>query len=362
MMLHGHRLRQARELRVFTQGKLAKSVGVSQALIASIETEMRLPSEDLLGKIAYALTLPLSYFSQSESVEIPPSSLLFRARASISNRAVTEASRVAEHILALATNLAKHVDIPVHVHPLHCTPQEAARKIRELLNVPPLEPIPALIRSLERLGTWVLALPVLKDRDAFCMWIEVEGKSVPVIAVCMDQPGDRLRLSVAHELGHLLLHKNQMGRVRSDLEKEAFAFGAELLMPEAAMRRELLPPVTLTTVSQLKPRWMVSMQALVRRGHDLSIVSERQYHYLFQKMSAAGWRKEEPNPILVEKPMLIRKMAEVAYGTPLDYRSLAAACHMLPQEAESLLALYAVPKAVNPDVRSKVVTFRRATG
>ncbi|WP_353070504.1 XRE family transcriptional regulator (plasmid) [Tunturibacter empetritectus] len=359
MMFYGPRIRQARELREFTQGKLAKAVGVSQALIASIETELRLPSEALLAKIAQALTLPIAYFSEPQSLEIPPSSLLFRARASISNRAVTEASRVAEHVLALATSLAKHVDIPVHVHPLHCDPTEAARRIRELLRVPPLEPIPALIRSLERLGIWVLALPVLKDRDAFCMWIEIDGRSIPTIAVCMDQPGDRLRLSVAHELGHLLLHKDKLGRIRSDLEKEAFAFGAELLMPEAAMRKELLPPVTLTTVSQLKPRWLVSMQALIRRGHDLRIVTERQYHYLFQRLSAAGWRKEEPNPIAIERPMLIRKMAEVAYGTPLDYRSLAAACHMLPQEAERLLSFYAAPKAATSGVTSKVVSFPR---
>jgi hypothetical protein len=179
-------------------------------------TQRGSPCEDY-----HALTLPISYFSQSESLEIPPSSLLFRARASISKRSVTEASRVAEHVLALATGLAKHVDIPVHVHPLHGDPRDAARRIRELLQVPPLEPIPSLIRSLERLGVWVLALPVLKDRDAFCMWIEVDGKPIPVIAVCMDQAGDRLRLSVAHELGHLLLHKNQLGRIRSDLEKAA---------------------------------------------------------------------------------------------------------------------------------------------
>jgi Zn-dependent peptidase ImmA (M78 family) len=146
------------------------------------------------------------------------------------------------------------------------------------------------------------------------------------------------------------------------LEKEAFAFGAERLMPEAAMRQELLPPVTLTTVSQLKPRWLVSMQALIRRGHDLRIVTERQYHYLFQKLSAAGWRREEPNSISVERPMLIRKMAEVAYGAPLDYRSLAAACHMLPQEAEKLLTLYATPKSASAHVTSKIVSFptRRA--
>ena len=88
-------------------------------------------------------------------------------------------------------------------------------------------------------------------------------------------------------------------------------------------------------------------------------MTERQYHYLFQRLSAAGWRKEEPNPIAIERPMLIHKMAEVAYGTPLDYRSLAAACHMFPQEAERPLSLYAAPKAAASGVTSKVVSFSR---
>jgi hypothetical protein len=75
------------------------------------------------------------------------------------------------------------------------------------------------------------------------------------------------------------------------------------------------------------------------------------------RLAAAGWRKEEPNQISVERPMLIRKMAEVVYGAPLDYRCLAAACHMLPHEAERLLTLYAAPKSASANVISKVVTF-----
>jgi len=77
-----------------------------------------------------------------------------------------------------------------------------------------------------------------------------------------------------------------------------------------------VPPVTLATVAKLKPRWRVSIQALIRRARDLAIISDRQYHYLFQQLSARGWRKREPAQfdVAAEKPRAFRKMAEVLYG------------------------------------------------
>jgi hypothetical protein len=91
------------------------------------------------------------------------------------------------------------------------------------------------------------------------------------------------------------------------------------------MRQELKPPLTLTTIAPLKPRWGVSVQALIRRAFDLSISTERQYRYLMQQMSIYGWRTAEPAKLAVptEKPRALRKMAELLYGIPIDYRRLA---------------------------------------
>jgi Zn-dependent peptidase ImmA (M78 family) len=56
--------------------------------------------------------------------------------------------------------------------------------------------------------------------------------------------GDRIRLSVAHEIGHLVLHKSPRGNL-ADLEKQAYAFAREFLLPREAMKREIKRPVTL---------------------------------------------------------------------------------------------------------------------
>src|ERR1700693_1826607 len=93
-------------------------------------------------------------------------------------------------------------------------------------------------------------------------------------------------------------------RVDPDQEKRAYTFAAELLMPEAAMRREITGPITLSSLAVLKPRWRVSIQALIRRAYDLHLIGDRQYRYLFEQLSAKGWRSKEPSnlDIPIEKP------------------------------------------------------------
>jgi Zn-dependent peptidase ImmA (M78 family) len=101
---------------------------------------------------------------------------------------------------------------------------------------------------------WVVAIPVpLPQRDAFSTWAGGDG-STPVIVVAATTAGDRRRFSVAHEVGHLVLHQIPQGSP-DELERQAYAFAEAFLLPEAAMRQVLVPPITLTTLADLKARW-----------------------------------------------------------------------------------------------------------
>jgi len=72
-------------------------------------------------------------------------------------------------------------------------------------------------------------------------------------------------------------------------------------------------------------RWGISIQALIRRAKDLAIINEDQYKYLNKKVSAKGWKKEEPENlnIPVEKPRGLSKLAELIYGNPIDYKKFS---------------------------------------
>jgi Zn-dependent peptidase ImmA (M78 family)/DNA-binding XRE family transcriptional regulator len=356
-MIFGERIKQARELRGLTQTKLAELLKVTQGRIAQIEGEFRDVADSLVAEIAYQTALPVSYFSRAPENWLSAGSLLFRARTSISKREITQSLRDAEHVFSLAHSMAKRLEISVSLRTIQGDPKEAARKTRALLELASTEPVHNLIRVLERTGVWVLAVPTMKGRDAFCCWAEADGRQIPVIVISPDCPGDRLAMNVAHELGHLVLHKNLLGRLSPELEKEAFAFGAEFLMPEAGIRPDLQPPISLTRVARLKPKWGVSIQALVRRAYDLGIISERQYRYLFMQLSSKGWRTTEPIPIVPEKPRLLTKMAEVLYGSPMSIERIAADADMLPAEVSRILSLYAEAEKRPEAARSRVVAF-----
>jgi Zn-dependent peptidase ImmA (M78 family)/transcriptional regulator with XRE-family HTH domain len=356
-MIYGERIKQARELRGLTQTELAKRIKVTQSRIAQVEGEFREVADSVIAEIAYRTELPISYFSREPENWLSSGSLLFRARTSISKREVTQSLRDAEHVFGLAQTMATNLDIPVLLSTIEGDPRDAAKKTRARLGLSATEPLQNLIRILEGAGVWVLAILAMKGRDAFCCWAAVEGKQIPVIVISPDCPGDRLVMNVAHELGHLVIHKNQLGRLSPELEKEAFAFSAEFLMPEVGIRSDLRAPISLSLAARLKPKWGVSIQALIRRAYDLNVISERQYRYLFMQLSSKGWRTTEPVPLVAEKPRLLRKMAEVLYGTSIPIDHIAADADMLPAEVTRILNLYAQAEKRSDKTQSRVVQF-----
>jgi Zn-dependent peptidase ImmA (M78 family)/transcriptional regulator with XRE-family HTH domain len=368
LMVYGERVRQAREIRGLTQRELAGDIGKDKSLIAQVEVGVKAVSDDLLGLVATATKFPISFFMEPPLTEFPVSGILFRARSNVSRKALIEAARNAEHVFNVGLSLARQckrlsVLLPVSQQQ---SPIVCARATKKAMNVDPNIPIPNLIRTLERIGVWVIALPNLEGRDAFCVWARDENEELPVIAYSSGSPsGDRQRLSIAHEIGHLVMHRTCL-KSPAVMEAEAYQFGAELLMPEAAMRAEMRTPFTLTSAARLKPRWGVSVQALIRRAHDLQIITERQYRYLFYQLSAHGWRIREPRnlDVAVEKPRLLRKLAETVYGFPINHEEMASASHIRAGELKSILAMYADKTEVggtsDSNVSPNVVSFPRA--
>ena len=357
-MISGERVRQARELREWTQIELAERLRVNQSTIASIENGRLTPSVELLEAVSLLAGFPPSFFKQDPSDDFPLGSLLlFRARTSASVRKQAQAYRYAQITYECAHKLAHFIKpIPMRLPQLADTPEVAAAVTRTALGLSPDTPILHLVHSLERAGVHVLALPVIVEGiDAFSQWTGTNFDE-PVISVLQTEAGDRLRFSIAHEVGHLVMHQSIRGGL-SDIEREADRFAGRLLLPEAAMRAEVLAPVTLTSLATLKTRWRTSIQALIMRAHELEIITDRQKKYLFQQLSARGWRKREPGSlnIPVEKPRAFRQMAEILYGLPIDYHRLATDVRLSETLLRDILDMHA-GKAQATD--TSIVPFR----
>ncbi len=362
-MINSERIKQARELRGLTQIELADRVGATQATIAHIEGNRFQPSDDLVDAIALQTGFPPSFFRQKMTVDFPLGTLLFRARSSMSAKERSAVHRYGQVMFELAENMTARVrGIPLRLSRLSTSPVEAARVTRASLGLSPDTPIPTLIRAIEKCGVLVLVLPTpMEGGDAYSAWVGADIDK-PVIIVSSHAPGDRLRFSVAHELGHLVLHQALQGTPKI-LEQEANKFAAELLMPESAMRAEITSPVTLTSIAALKPRWKVSIQALIKHSSDLDILSDRQYRYLFEQIASRGWRVREPSnlDIPVERPRAVRKMAELLYGIPVNYEKLASDVNLSVPLVRQIIEMHEakdeLPRVKSTDAENKVLPF-----
>lgn len=359
-MVNGNRIRQARELKGLTQLELANAVGTVQAIIAQYESGRYQPQGETIEEIAHHLGFPVAFFSKPDPPDFPLGSLLFRAHAKITSTEKAEVYRLGQVEFETLMFLSKRLTgMPLslsHIEDEQIDYKSAAQSTRDALGASPNEPIGNLVKLVERSGAFVIALPdYFESCDAYSLWVNTfnypttkEGKR-PVIVLSGGVPGDRLRFSVAHELGHLVLHHAIKG-LSPEIEDEAHKFAAELLLPEEAMRQELTPPITLTNLSLLKPKWRVSIQALIMRAHDLEIISDRQYKYLFKQITEKGWRKKEPGEIPVEKPRAFRKMVESLYGDPINIQQFSSDFGVNPYFAKQLIDAYATKEEFTTNI------------
>lgn len=364
-MIVGERVREARELVGLTQGELAERIGLDRTAIAHIEAGRQQPRADAMRAIADLLGFPEPFFENDSTGEFPEGSLLFRARGSMTARERAQARRYGELIYRQTRPLFERLRIPPLTLPrlAETNPEMAAAHARAALGLSPDTPIRHLINAIERSGVLVLAIPLeIKRRDAYSLWVGEETLR-PIIVVMGTPPGDRLRFSTAHEVGHLVMSHRQAAQM-TEIEAQANEFAAFLLMSRHAALAEIHTPVTLGTLAQLKPRWGMSVQALVTHARRLDLVTARQQRYLYQQITQRGWRVREPANLDVpsEKPRAIRKVLEGAYGVPIDYRQAAADLrlkpHFLRHIVESFATRAELPRRA-PDEASNVIPLRR---
>jgi len=217
-------------------------------------------------------------------------------------------------------------DVPVRVRriPLppdgYVTPEEVAQQVRIDLAVPP-GPVRDLVAVLEDAGIAMVRRDLGSAKiDALMSW---PPDSRPIVLLGTRAPGDRQRFSVAHEMGHAVMHELPT----DDQEAEADRFAAELLMPRADIAPQLRD-VTVAKLARLKQEWSVSMAALLRRARDLAQISDSAYRRLNIELSSAGYRTREPVEVPVETPRLVSGRLRVLLDAGCSPLELADAVSM----------------------------------
>jgi hypothetical protein len=176
-----------------------------------------------------------------------------------------------------------------------------------------------------------------------------------------EPPGDRLRFSAAHELGHLVLHgSDQRGR---EIELQADEFAAELLTPLEILAKAMPKHPTLSSLAMLKTEWGVSIRGLIRRARELGFIDQDRATSLYKQISARGWNKSEPGYVAQEKPRAFRKLAELYYGPGPNVERLAEDAGWSQELTFCVLGQYATPEELPhraPPSSKNVIEFPRS--
>jgi Zn-dependent peptidase ImmA (M78 family)/transcriptional regulator with XRE-family HTH domain len=351
-VIHGERVRRARLWLKENQTEFARAVGIDQPRLSQLERGTLAPADLVTSAISVHTGFPVAWFERAPSTPIPVGSLLFRARTSLRAADREQAVECAQIVWEQAERMRSLVAMPVLRLPDlgGVEPRVAAGHVREALGLPPHGPVANLVHAVEKAGVLVLALPLPYERhDAFSTWCGEGERRVPLVALLAEAPGDRRRFSVAHELGHLALHRDIPASMSRLVEPEADVFASALLVPLDDLADELRGRPTLNHFVMLKRRWGVSLQVLIRAARTIRVVDEDRYVSLFKQLSARGWRKDQPIEVTLEKPRAYRKMAELIYGDPVDVRALARDAAWLPPFAQAVLDQHArvadVPRA-----------------
>lgn len=281
----------AREAAGLTQSGLAKLAGVSQSRVSKVEEGCAVLTQQELQRWSEILNQPLRLFFHKGPTR-PASLSFYRKTASVPIRAFDSFNaRMNIRRLCLIEELNGR-QIPNSIKlphfPVTSVPEaiEAARMTRAVWNIPS-GPIDNVVNLVESAGCIVEFFDFGTDKiDGLAIG---GGTDQRFVFLNRDYPIDRRRLSLAHELGHLIMHRE----IRDSVEDEAWAFAGEFLMPSAEIGPHLFP-LSIEKLAQLKLKWRVSMQAILKRAKELGKIQPRYYQFLWMRLGQFGYRKSEP--------------------------------------------------------------------
>lgn len=323
----GEVLETARRAQGLTQADLAETVGITQAALSRYENDLREPEAEVLQRLADAFGVTVPFLKHAG-----------RARGGMAmdahmRRRATAPPRTWRRLEARlnvyrwhTSHLFEEVSLRAEQHvptldPLDVTPEQAARFVRAQWRLP-IGPVRRLAQWLEAAGCLLIGEDFGTSRvDGLSQWVGDH----PVILYNDAAPADRVRLTLAHELGHLVLHA--VATSVDDVEAQANAFAAEFLIPAEAVRPSLRN-LKIGRLLDLKREYGVSMQALVERAYHLDLLSPSQRTSMYKMFSAKGWRTREPGSedIAAECPVLAQTIGQglSARGlSPQDVASIA---------------------------------------
>ncbi|WP_343558996.1 XRE family transcriptional regulator [Sphingobacterium sp.] len=303
----------AREFRGYNQSDLADSIdGLSQSNLSKFEKGFGVLSEGIQKKIVEFLNFPTEFFDKKISNKIDNAN--YRKRSTTKKSLITEFESRCKLIGYIIDQLSQDLEWPeFDISPLNVedgfSPVKCAQYTRRFLRISPDLPIKDIFTVLEKHGIIIYELNAVEKFDGVSF---ISDLGFPVIIINKNFSNDRKRFTIAHELGHLVMHNENNFPVSEyrDKEKEANNFASEFLMPEESIKNSLRN-LKINELGELKSYWLTSMSSIIRRAKDLKCIDESRYKYFLIELSRMGYTRNEPIRVPIDKPELLEKARQL---------------------------------------------------
>ncbi len=282
MPLHslGANVRRYMKIRGLSIPQLAEQAGLSSAGLSNLLNGKADPRSSTLINISKALDVPVGQLVES----VPElKSLRFRTKKTLSAREkaerdqlITDTSIWLQAYSFLESELEDR--LPYRFAKRRMTdPVKAAAVVRSELDVGPNSPITDIADVIEQAGTKLRIKPFGFRQTNGLSVAEMDRGPAIVVNSESGIPVERQIFTIAHELGHLILHRSSYdgndNEENKPEENEANMFAGHFLLPTNALKKEWDKESGrnwVKTILHIKKVYRVSYQAvLVRLSQDV---------------------------------------------------------------------------------------------
>lgn len=352
--MNGSRLEVARKRKGYSRPQLADLLGVTSRTINGWESGAPIP-EDRVEALVRELGFSREFLNLPDPASVSTDAVSFR---SLSRKTATQRD-AALAMCDLAVDLSAWIDPRFGRNDVSLPDlsDESADFSADLLRrdwALGTAPIANLMHLLEAKGVRLFALPNnCREIDACSFWMD----SIPYMLVDTTRSAERIRFNLAHELGHLVLHRHG-APIGQAAEKEANAFASAFLMTEASLQQRLPRQMSVESVVRMKRHWGVSAMALAYRLNKVGRLRDWHYKTMVIEMRRRKYHESEPEPMAHEQSYVLDLVLRTLLQRGISLRVVAGETRLPHSEVVGLMQGLATLAISEHDIASP--TERRA--
>lgn len=274
----GDNVRRHMKIRGLTIPQLSAMMGMGTAALSNLLNGKAEPKSSTLIKLADALSVP---FDELLADAPKLSSLRFRTAKTLSGREKAERDQLLhDTALWLANYMALEESVKDEARNLPSlqgvSPVLAASKLRKELGLDATSPIHDIAALMEQSGIKLRIRPFGFKKTFGLSVGQADGGPAIIVNSEVGISIERQIFTIAHELGHLVLHKDSYVATREEEtdseENEANAFAGHFLIPDEGLRftwEELRGLHWIDAVLRVKKEYRVSYKTILYRLKDI---------------------------------------------------------------------------------------------